>query len=220
MTITSLRAVGTAGERVSITLDRKAAGQIDALLVIDFDLARGDTLTDEQIDPLIAAIDRCGCLKRALRLLNSRDRATGELRTRLRRAGHATPAIEATLERLDQAGLLNDDALAHRLAENLADRGKSGRRLIELKLAQRGIDRSLASRAAAEAASERDALADAIALVSKRVQRASPDLDHQTLTRRLTGFLARRGFEHDVLREAVRTALADRPPPPSPDELN
>ncbi len=219
MTITSLRAVGSAGERVSIALDRKSAGQIDALVASDLGLARGDTLTEAVVEPLIAAIDRSAAQKRALRLINTRDRSTGELRQRLRQAGHKAASIDATLDALALAGLLNDESLAERLASSLADRGNAGRRLIELKLAQKGLSRPLATRAASEATAERDALADATNLVERRAQRSSPRLTNQALYRRLSGFLARRGFDPGVIREAVAAALSGRPEPePDPEQ--
>lgn len=215
MTITSLRAVGTGGERVSISLDRKPAGQIQTHIVADLGLARGVTLTDSHIEPLIAAIDLAACRKRALRLVNTRDRSTGELRERLRRAGHKSGSIDHVLSLLAEAGLIDDDALAQRLASSIADRGGSGRRLIELKLAQKGLARPLASKAATEAASERDALEDASRLIERRVHRSAANLDQQTLSRRLAGFLARRGFEPDVIRQAIENVLRDRPDPDS-----
>lgn len=209
MVVTAVRKAGTQGDRLGITLDRKPAGQIDALAADRLGLVRGVTLTDEQAHHLALALDHCAAQKLARRLIQTRDRSSGELRDRLRRAGHRSGAIEQVVERMLEIGAIDDARLAERLAGSLADRGNSGRRLIELKLAQKGVSRTLATTAAAEATAPRDALADATALARKRVRQASPRLDRQALSRRVYAFLARRGFEAQVCQQACRAALGE-----------
>jgi regulatory protein len=218
MVVTALRVVGSGRDRISVQLDRHPAGQIEATDATALDLTKGTPLNEDQAADLTIAIDRCGALRRALRLLQTRDRSSGEMRDRLRRAGHSTEAAARVVTRLVDSGYIDDKRLAERMAGALADRGTSGRRLIELKLSQKGVDRPTASHAATEATAERDALADATTLAHKRVRQASPRLASDALARRVYAFLARRGFEAQVCERATKSAMAGRTSPSeSPD---
>ncbi len=217
MTVTSVRAVGSDGVRVRISLDRSPAGQLDRERASALGIQRGAVLTSEIVAPLIAALDETAALKRALRLINTRDRSTGELRDRLRRAAHQPAAIDAVVTQFVASGLLDDERLADRLATGLAARGSAGRRLVEAKLAQRGIARDIAGHAAAQATEDRDPLADAKALVGKRAGSMLGRLEPHVVRRRLAAYLARRGFEAEIARQAVDAALQSNG---HADELN
>lgn len=153
-------------------------------------------------------------MDKALELLSFRARSESELERRLRRAGHPSSAVSAALERCRELGYLNDRdfALAH-VRDRLRLRPK-GRRALRSELYRKGIDRELAEEAidagfAEFGIDERDV---ARRLARERA-RALRRLDEGVARRRLTGYLARRGFPPPVVREAVEATLPERDAP-------
>lgn len=138
----------------------------------------------------------------ALRLLNVRARSAHELAQRLRQH-HLTPdVVSQTLSRLTAAGLIDDAAFAQWWAETRRRQGRSGR-VIRAELRRKGVAHDVIDAAAAAVGDEQAA---AQALAAERLRRLT-GLPNAVQYRRLTQWLARRGFESDVVREAVTQVL-------------
>jgi regulatory protein len=152
----------------------------------------------------------------ALDLLAYRDHSRAELASRLTRKGFLPEAIEPALQRLEQAGLLNEESFASAFASGRAARGIASS-VIRRDLVARGIDPDLAARAAAEA-SPADAEADrchelAAAWLSRR-----PGLQRPAAARRLASYLARRGYPAGIVASVVMS-LTDELPTAADDGL-
>lgn len=99
------------------------------------------------------------CYQSAMRLLNYRWRGTAELRQRLLRRNFDPKEIDATLQRLEREGWLDDDRFARELARSRATR--HGRRRIQADLRRHGIEDEAVRRAldsALDPASEEELL--------------------------------------------------------------
>lgn len=119
------------------------------------------------------------------------------------------PAIaQAELNRLESVGLLDDAALAVTLVYTQHTRKGLGRSAISQELHRRHIAPELIEEALAEIADE-DELERATELAMKRVGQLS-SYDDETAKRRLHGFLARKGYNSSVVRQAMDAALATR----------
>ena len=141
-----------------------------------------------------------GALAEAVALLAHRARTSSELREAL--AGrHAPGELEAALERLRHLGYLDDEVWARRYVESRRGRGR-GSWLLRRELLQRGVDAGVVEAVLAG----RDELAAACAAARPRL-RASDELRAEQPSRRLAGFLVRRGFAPDVVAQAVRELL-------------
>lgn len=147
-------------------------------------------------------------MDKALELLSFRARSEGELERRLRRAGHGPSAADSALRRCRELGYLDDRAfaLAH-VRDRLRLRPK-GRRALRSELFRKGVEGVLAEAAIDEAFAEAglDETDLARRLAGKRVQ-ALGSLETEAARRRLTGYLARRGFPPPVVRAVVTEAL-------------
>ncbi len=77
------------------------------------------------------------------------------------------------------------------------------------ELARRGVGREVASSAVASVlADEGIDECEAVYLVAEKKYRSLASLDPAVAARRLTGFLARRGYGRDAIRGAIRRLLA------------
>ncbi len=141
-----------------------------------------------------------------LHLLDQRARTRAELAQALRKRGIPDDAARTVLDRYTEVGLIDDAALADRMAEaQHRDRGLAGR-AVAVRLRQRGLDEELVRTAVGQIdpSSEREM---ARALVARR-QRNLAGLEPAVQARRLVALLARKGYGAGVAYEVVREVLA------------
>ncbi|HYN22541.1 MAG TPA: regulatory protein RecX [Thermoanaerobaculia bacterium] len=138
------------------------------------------------------------------RLLTRRGYFEHELRTRLLGAGHDAAAVDAALERLKTLELLDDARLACFWIEERTRTKPRSREALRQELEGKGVDTEVVEQALASCAP--DDLAQARALASAAVGRMS-GLPLEVQVRRLRGRLLTRGFETEIVTEAVRAVL-------------
>ena len=90
----------------------------------------------------------------ALKALNRRERSTAEIRNWLEARGFEISAIEDAIERLVAGGALDDARFAGCFAADKRDLAGWGEERIAATLIERGVERELAERAAAEGYTE------------------------------------------------------------------
>ena len=146
----------------------------------------------------------------SLNSLTKRGMSKREVERTLRAKELDDDVIAAELERLERVGLVDDLALAQNLVGTLQERKGLGRSGIAAELTRR-----LLSPAAIEYALELvdtgDELARARELAVTRARQLT-SYDHETAVRRLSGYLARRGYSGSTVRAAVDHALPRRQP--------
>lgn len=148
---------------------------------------------------------RLDCHERALGLLAVRPRSARELRSRLLRAGFEGPEVDEELRRLESVGLVDDAAFALQLAEHEIGVRRSSGRAAASRLAAKGVDRSTIQEAVRAASGDPES-ERALELARSRVTRLSGVAPERAYAR-LVGFLARRGYDAGVARDAARSAL-------------
>ena len=143
--------------------------------------------------------------ERALGLLAVRQRSRRELERRLHRAGFEQEEIQEELDRLQQVGLIDDEAFARSVAERSFTARKEGRRVVAGRLMSAGIAADTAEAVLQQAVGDEEERADALAATkAARMTGLTPD----AASRRLYAMLVRRGYAPDVARHAARRALA------------
>lgn len=139
----------------------------------------------------------------SLKVLSRRDYSRRELRELL--AEFQELEIEQELTDLERLGYLDDQRLADSIVEKLVRRKGFGSSAIRMELQKRKLDSEAISSAleAVDRDSERDRAAE---FLQKRAARM--DLtDREGTIRRLSGQLARRGFDADTVRWAISQVL-------------
>jgi len=205
-TVTSIEAQKHATTRYSIFLDGEFAFGIGRDLLLESGLAKGDYLDRDRIDAILArdAIDRA--VATAMRALDQRMQTSHELQTRLKRKGFELETIAAALERLTGYGYLNDERFAELWIENRLTHRPRGKRMLEQELRQKGIDRQTVQETMADL--QIDDQAAALELARKR-SKSVDGLPVDEQRRKLTGILARRGFDYGVIRKTLEIVLQE-----------
>jgi regulatory protein len=147
----------------------------------------------------------------ALKLLTARGYSVRDLGRKLTRRGYPQAEVDATIARLTESGLLDDRRFAEQYARGrIVNDSASPRRVVQL-LSRYGIPRAVAESAVQHVIEDEalDPAANAHTLARKRAA-ALTGLEPAVARRRLYGYLARRGFDLNDIREAVAAAMAER----------
>ena len=195
-TITAIEAQKNNPNRVNVYLDGEFAFGL-ARIVAAW-LKTGQRLEDDKVASLEADDTREQAFQQALLFLSYRVRSEAEIRQNLRK--HETPeaVIEETLERLRQARLTDDDQFARAWVENRSTFRPRSRRALAMELRQKG----LSDEAAQSALAGVDEEALAYEAARKRVNRLK-GLEWADFRKKLSEFLARRGFPYTVIAPTV-----------------
>lgn len=209
LTITDVAEVPGRNDRFRVSVNAFPLGDVTLDFVAQTKLASGRDLTRSEVFDTVAAVRRTIVLDKALDLLAVRARSTRNLRIRLRRAGAGEGEIGWTCERLLQQGYLDDAAYARQVARARAIAGGVSRRRVVTVLRQKGIAAEVAAEAidAALADVEIDEYGAARSAAQKRL-RALASLEPQKRRQRLYAYLARRGYEQDVIRRVLSEVLS------------
>jgi regulatory protein len=195
--ITAIEAQKRHPDRVNVYLDGEFA--FGAARVVAAWLRTGQTLDPDQVARLQAedAFERA--YQQAMLFLSFRARSEAEIRQNLRKHEYAEPAIDAVLERLRQDRLADDGQFARTWVENRSAFRPRSRTLVSLELRRKGLaDEDIRS---ATAGMDDEALAYAAA--QKRASRLQ-GLEWIDFRRKLSEFLARRGFGYAVITPTVK----------------
>jgi regulatory protein len=186
------------GERLNLFLDGVFALAVSADVAARAGLRVGGQIDGDELAALREEASRADAMASALRLLSYRPRSEAELRQRLARRGAPEATVEATLSRLRELGLADDDAFARSWLESRDRAAPRSRRLLQQELRAKGIG----AEAAREASSSIDDEDAAWRAASRRLT-ALRGLPEDEFRRRLSDFLRRRGFGYETARATV-----------------
>jgi regulatory protein len=144
---------------------------------------------------------------RALNMLAFRARSSRELARVLVRKGEEKLYVDRAIERLTEQGFLDDVAFAQSFARAKVVGASQSRRRVQLELAKKGVARDVSDAAIEVVFDEEGVDAQAIVEAAARKKlRSLAKLDPAVRKRRLYGFLARRGYDGEHIRHAMRIA--------------
>jgi regulatory protein len=210
--ITALKAQKRNPERINVYLDGEYAFGLARIVAAWLKI--GQELTAEKIAQLRKKDALEKAYGTALHLLSYRPRSEQEIRRKLLEKGFDDEECSTVLERLKNAGLSGDAEFAQAWAENRQAFRPRSRRMLTAELRQKGVaDNDIEQ--ALNGLPEEEQLAYDAAIRSIRKWQG---LDHETFRKRLSGFLARKGFNYDAVSATVRKVWNEiQEPPAHPD---
>jgi regulatory protein len=194
--ITAIEVQKRSPNRVNVYLDGEYAFGL-ARIVAAW-LRVGQELDEKKIEELQVEDTRERALQQALFFLSYRARSEAEIRQNLHKHEIPETVIDQTLDRLRQDGIANDNQFAKTWVENRSAFRPRSRRLLAMELRQKGLgDDSVKS-----ALESVDDEALAYEAAQKRAARYQ-DLEWNDFRKKLSDFLARRGFSYSVTSAVV-----------------
>jgi regulatory protein len=195
--IASLKLVKGSTDRVEVALEGGLKFRIAKTLASP--LKVGQHLSSQAIERLKERDLEERAYKQGLRMLSRRPHSEYELKRRFRRKGLTDAGQEAVIERLRKIGLVDDRAFAEAWVENRLTFRPRGAKALRYELRKKGVP-SEAIHAALEGIDEEAAALDA----AKQGARRLKNLSWEVFRRRLTGYLARRGFSYSTVSPLVK----------------
>lgn len=187
--------------RRSVFLDGEFAFGLDEEVVHRVGLQEGEELTPERIDEILLGEEK-RAKDYAFRLLSLRARSCAEIRDRLKGRGYDTRVAEEVIADLQRVGLLNDGEFAREWVRDRLHNRPKGKWVLQQELQRKGIAPELIEQVIEKAFREVDEVELATELLRQRIERYR-SLDRIKARRRMTDFLARRGFSWEVIKAAV-----------------
>jgi regulatory protein len=184
-------------QRVNVYLDGEFAFGLARILAAWMQV--GQTLSDEKIAQLKASDERETAYQQAITLLNYRPRTESEIRQNLQKHAVQEAVLEGVIQRLRQAGLLDDRRFAEDWIENRADLHPRSRRALAFELKRHGVDQQVIQQSLEQV--DDDQVAYQAAMQQARKLR---ELDWQEFRKKMVGFLARRGFDYETSAPVVK----------------
>jgi len=194
--------------RVNIYLDGEFAFGLSHITAAW--LKVGQELNAEKIALLQAEDANEMAYQKALHYLSYRPRSSLEVRQNLTKRDISEPLIEETVNRLQRAGLVNDQEFARAWVENRNTFHPRGRSALRMELRSKGLSDEVIQTVLDEQVDE-EALAYEAA---RKYARRLASLGWPVFRQKLSGFLARRGFSFTNLSQIVsevwkETQMAD-----------
>lgn len=202
--ITALEVQKKNPNRVNVHLDGEFAFGLARITAAWLKI--GDVLSDEKIAGLQNDDARERAMQQALLFLSYRARSEKEIRQNLKKHEYPEDVIEQTLTRLRESRLANDGEFAKAWVENRNTFRPRSRRALTMELRQKGLDEETVKHAVSdvdeEALAYETARKWATRLNSAALSR-SKGLEWGEFRRKLSEYLARRGFPYSVVASVV-----------------
>ena len=203
MTLTGLAPDPRRPDYRLVEVDRGRFASLRATDLADLPLQIGAEISGVVLERLQELADLEAAHRAALRALARRAHARFDLRRRLLQKQHPPAAVDGALDRLSNAGLLDDARFALDYAAAKARRGRGPSRLARDLQAQ-GVERRVAEEAVrVSLAAEGVDPADAVRVLAEKRAKQLAGLPAPVRKRRLVAFLMRRGFGGAEVRKVM-----------------
>jgi regulatory protein len=199
--ITAIQVQKKNPNRVNLYLDGEFAFGLARIVAAWLQV--GQLLDEDKLEKLQTEDSRERAWQQALLFLSYRARSENEIRQNLSKHEIPDAVIEETLERLRRDGFANDKKFASAWVENRNTFRPRGRRALAQELRQKGIDdadiesvlESVDDEALAYEAGQKKARKLTLSL--------SKGLERNEFRKKMSEFLARRGFSYSVIAPVV-----------------
>ena len=157
------------------------------------------TISQQKISELILADDLERAFQSAANFIQYRIRSEAEVEQNLKKKGFTEPIINNTVNRLKEAGMVNDEEFARQWVEIRITTKPRSRRLLEYELRQKKVDHLQIQQAIA---SIPDELTLAVQAARKKLPQFN-NLEKDVFTKKVSSYLLRKGFGYEVIRQAI-----------------
>lgn len=187
----------------ALYIDGEYAMKLDTQTLLENRITAGVELDDEQLRELILLSDTRRAKEKALWLISYRDHSSKELYQKLRK-DYSEEATQNALQRMQELGLINDEAFARRYATELHTSKHLSPSTIRYKLIEKGIDRELADEIIESL--QIDPQEEIAALVEKKYAHSLSD---EKGVRRTVAALQRAGYRFSDIKSVLSSYIQD-----------
>ncbi len=191
------------GGKFIVNLDDGKELLLSKEVIIDHGLRRNDDISGNMLQKILEAQSYQDGYRAAVRLLNYRMRTEHELNQRLQKKDFDARTIKRVIDKLRAVGMIDDSRFAEAFVEGRIASKPIGKRELQRRLREKGVSRETSQRVLSSIVDD-DVQA---ALAARAAAQKMPSLKRFDVRKRqekLIAFLARRGFDWDVIKKVVR----------------
>ncbi len=196
--------------RLNVFVDGQFILGVGENVAADLGLRVGREMTPEKLRETAGAEEVHKAMEAALGLLDVRARATREIKTRLALKGYEEDVIQKVLAKLVRMELLDDAQFAAQWVQaktRVEGSRPMGRRRLSQELFQKGVSKEEVTEALEKVTDDAELeLARAAARKKVRAVPSNPDA-LRAEQQKMIGFLQRRGFGWQVVKQVTREVL-------------
>lgn len=201
-TVTAIEVQKKDVNRISVYLDGEFAFGLHQDVLLECGIAKGDELSEERIEAILASEQDRRAKEKALRLLSVRSRSRKELADRLKQARFTSSAVESALAEMTRLGFLDDADFAKQWGRNRTATRPSGAMMLRQELRHKGVSDENIDQGLQAAFQEKSEAEIARALAGRR-KKVLLSLPEEKAKKRLQDFLLRRGFNWELVSELM-----------------
>ncbi|OGD85870.1 hypothetical protein A2Z23_00900 [Candidatus Curtissbacteria bacterium RBG_16_39_7] len=160
----------------------------------------GQKITQEQIEKLIQEYELEKILEKVFRFLSYRQRSKQEILNYLKKKNLGEKEIELVIKKIEKLGFIDDEEFARAFVQSRIKARPKGKRLLIQELRQKGIEKEIIEKTLEEVTLPE------IELAQKAIEKKLKNflkLPPQEAKVKIAGFLARRGFSWDTIKELI-----------------
>jgi regulatory protein len=194
--------------RFNVFLDGEFAFGADKETIYDFGLRKNDDLTEEKIKEITEYNELNFGKKIAYSFLNYKPRTEKEIRKKLKEKKISDSSTDKVITILKDLKYLDDSKYAKQYLEEKLANNPKGKRVIAMKLAEKGINKEVIKSVIESEYNEDTETKKAKELLIKYLKkvRAKSDLDKRQKCYR---YLLSRGFDYEIVKKVCKIENTD-----------
>ena len=195
--------------RRSIFLDGEFFCGVSEEVAVKFNLKAGTEIDEDKLKELIQEEELSKAKNYVYRILARRIYTGKEIRDKLIERGYIDTVIQEVIATMERYGYVNDEVYAEEWIQSRMKSKPKGKIALRQELARKGIDKSIIENALGQAfdgSSESDM---ALELAQRKISSYSRD-EPAVARRKLQGFLLRRGFGYEAVKDAIEQVMKQR----------
>lgn len=190
-------------ERVNIYIDNNFFLGVNAEIVYDLNLKKGDEVDEEKLKSLIDKEGLSKAKNKAMSILNRTAISEKKLREKL--SDYSDEIVDEVINKLKEYGFINDKDLARRIANDNSNISRFGKNKIRQNLYRKGISKDDIDEAVEEIDSN-EQYENALYLARKRYKNLKGE-DNRKVYQKLTQHLAYKGFSYDIIKSVIQEVM-------------
>lgn len=191
-------------DRVNIYIDNTFAFGLTNELRYKFDLYIGKELNNDYIEDVIKAEEQIKVTSAALNLISYRQRSVNEIYVKLKEKGFEEHYIERSIEYCKENNYLNDQHFVQSFIRDKQNLNKFGSKRIKYELLKKGISKEVIEE---QVNLDQDEEYEIALILAEKKMKSYKDQDRNSIYRKLSGFLQRKGYPYHVVNKVLSKVL-------------
>jgi regulatory protein len=204
--ITDLQVQKNHPSRLSIYLDGNFYCGVSEEVATKHQLKKGTTIDENELKELLHDEELSNAKKYVYNILARRMYSSSEIRKKLKEQGYTDEIIDNVISMMEGYGYLNDKTFAEEWIRSRAHNNPKGKIVLKRELTQKGIEGDIIEEVFSQSFDESQQSEIALDM-ARRQSRSYRNDDPISARRKLQGYLIRRGFDFETVRNVVDKVL-------------